>query len=310
MPKPFRFGVQANIAPDRSAWIGLARKAEDLGFSVLTVADHIRDQFAPTPALMAAADATTTLRVGTLVYANDFRHPAVLAMEAATLDVLSEGRLELGLGAGWMATDYSQTGLTLDPPGTRVDRLTEAITVVKGLFGEGPVDFHGEHYDISGLDGTPKPVQRPHPPIMIGGGGPRVLRLAAREADIVGLNFNLAGGRIDASVGPDGTAEHTAEKVSWIREAAGDRFDDLELQVRVHLAIITDDRDGLAEQLAPGFGLTPEAALASPHSIAGTVEQIVDDLEAQRDQLGISYIGLSADAMDAMAPVVARLSGV
>lgn len=307
--RPFRFGVQANGAADRGSWVALARKAEDLGFAVLTTADHIRDQFAPTPALMAAAEATTTLRVGTLVYANDFRHPTVLAMEAATLDLLSEGRFELGLGAGWMTTDYEQTGIPLDPPGTRVGRLAEAITVLKGLFADGPVDFAGEHYTITGLEGTPKPVQKPHPPIMIGGGGPRVLRLAGSEADIVGLNFNLAGGQIDASVGPDGTADRTAEKIGWIREAAGHRFDQIELHVRIHLAVVTDDRAALAEQLAPAFGLSPAAALSSPHSLAGTVDQIVDDLIEQRERLGISYIGLSADSMDDMAPVIARLAG-
>lgn len=309
MPRPFRFGVQASAAPDRAAWITLARRAEDLGFSTLTAADHFDDQLAPTPALMAAADATTTLRIGALVYANDYRHPVVLAKEAATLDLLSDGRLELGMGAGWMTTDYVKAGIALDPPGTRVDRLTEAVAVVKALLGDEPVEFTGEHYEIRGLHGTPKPVQRPHPPILIGGGGRRVLSLAAREADIVGLNFNLAHGQIDASVGADGTADHTADKVAWIREAAGDRFDDLELQVRVHLAVLTDDREALAEQLAPGFGLTPKAALASPHALAGTIGQIIDDLEARRERLGISYIGLSADAMDAMAPVVARLAG-
>lgn len=310
MPHPFRFGLQCGHTEGGAAgWAALARKAEDLGYSTFTMGDHLDAQFAPSVGLMAAAAATTTLRIGTLTYANDYHHPVVLAKEAATLDLLSDGRLELGIGAGWMTTDYEQAGIPLDPPGTRIERLGEALTVIKGLFADGPVDFTGDHYEIRGLEGTPRPVQRPGPPLLLGGGGRRMLTLAGREADIVGLNFNLHGGRIDASVGPDGTAEHTAEKIGWIRDAAGDRFDDLELQVRIHLAVITDDRLGLAEQLGPGFGLSPEAALASPHSLAGTVEQIVDELVEQRERFGISYIGLSMSAIDDMAPVVARLAG-
>ena len=308
--RPFRFGVQCGHSDEGAAgWAALARKAEELGYSTFTMGDHLDAQFSPTVGLMAAAAATSTIRIGALTYANDYHHPVVLAKEAATLDLLSDGRLELGVGAGWMTTDYEQAGIPLDPPGTRIERLGEALTVMKGLFADGPVEFTGKHYEIRGLDGTPKPVQRPHPPILIGGGGRRILSLAAREADIVGLNFNLHGGRIDASVGPDGTAEHTAEKISWIREAAGDRFDDLELQVRIHLAMVTDDRVALAEQIAPALGLTPEAGLSSPHSLAGTVDQIVDDLVEQRERFAISYIGLSAAAMDEMAPVVARLAG-
>lgn len=310
MLRPFRFGVQVGHAEDADAWVGLARKAEDLGFSTFTMGDHLDAQFAPTVGLMAAAAATRTIRIGALTYANDYRHPVVLAKEAATLDLLSGGRLELGIGAGWMTTDYEQAGIPLDRAGVRIERLAEAVTVLKGLFADDPISFAGEHYAIDGLDGSPKPVQRPHPPILIGGGGRRILQLAAREADIIGLNFNLHGGRIDATVGPDGTAEHTAEKLEWIREAAGDRFDQIELQVRIHLAVVTDDRAGLAEQLAPAFGLTPEAALSSPHSLAGTVEQIIDDLVEQRDRFGISYLGISADSMDDLAPVVARLAGI
>ena len=309
MLRPFRFGVQVGHAADAADWASIARKAEDLGFSTFTMGDHLDAQFAPTVGLMAAAAATSTLRIGALTYANDYRHPVVLAKEAATLDLLSGGRLELGVGAGWMTTDYEQAGIPLDPAGVRIDRLAEAIAVLKGLFADGPVTLAGEHYAVAGLEGTPKPVQRPHPPILVGGGGRKILQLAAREADIIGLNFNLHGGRIDASVGPDGTAEHTAEKLEWIRAAAGDRFDEIELQVRIHLAVITDDRAALAEQLAPAFGLTPEAALSSPHSLAGTVEQIIDDLVEQRERFGISYLGISADSMDDLAPVVARLAG-
>ncbi|MFP4513630.1 MAG: TIGR03621 family F420-dependent LLM class oxidoreductase, partial [Acidimicrobiales bacterium] len=300
---------QAGGPADAQGWAELARKAEDLGVSVLTVADHLDDQLAPVAAIMAAASATTTLRVGALVFCNDYRHPVILAKEAATIDVLSDGRLEMGLGAGWMTTDYEQSGIRLDPPGARIDRLEEAIAVVKGLFGDGPVTHAGAHYRIDGLEGTPKPVQRPHPPLLIGGGGRRVLSLAAREADIVGINVNLAGGTIDASVGPNATVDATDEKIGWIRDAAGDRFDDLELQVRVHVAAVTDDRHGLAAAMGPALGLSPEAALASPHALAGTADEIVEQLRERRERWGISYIGISAAELDDMGPVIERLAG-
>jgi probable F420-dependent oxidoreductase len=309
--RPFRFGVQCSSAPSPSAtsWAALARRCEDLGYATLTVADHFDDQLAPVPALMAAADATTTLRVGALVFGNDYRHPVVLAKEAATLDVLSGGRFEFGLGAGWMTSDYAQAGMPLERPGVRIDRMVEALEVITRLWSDEPCSFRGEHYTVEGLDGLPKPVQSPRPPILIGGGGPRVLGVAARWADIVGINFALTKGVIDASAGPNGTAESTDEKIGWVRDAAGPRFDAIELQVRVHLAIVTDDREGVATALAGGFGLTPEQALQSPHALAGTVEQIADDLVARRERYGISSIGIGLDAMEAMAPVVARLAG-
>jgi probable F420-dependent oxidoreductase len=290
-------------------WAELARRAEALGYSTLTCADHLDDQFAPVPALAAAAAATTTLRLGTLVLANDYRHPVVTAKDTATLDLLSDGRLELGLGAGWMTSDYETSGIALDPPGVRIERLAEALAVLRGMFADGPCSFAGEHYRIDGLEGFPKPVQRPHPPIVIGGGGPRMLRLAAEEADIVGLNVNLAAGVIDERAGPDATEEATQAKVDLVREAAGDRFADLELQVRVHAVVVTDDRQGMAELMAPALGVTPEGALASPHALAGTPEQITEDLLARRERWGISYLGVSVDALDALAPVVARLAG-
>ena len=307
-PRPFRFGVQASTAGTRTEWVEIARKAEDLGYAVLTVADHLDDQFATTPALMAAADATTTLRVGSLVYATDYHHPAVLAKEAATIDVLSDGRFELGLGAGWMREDYEGAGIDFDPAGRRIARLAEAVTVVKGLFADDPCAFDGEHFRVH-LDGRPKPVQRPHPPILIGGGGRSLLTLAGREADIIGLNIDLRSGRIDDSSGPTATAEATDEKLRWIRDAAGDRFDEIELQVRIHLALVTDDVLAVAEAMSPAFGLTPEQGLETPHALAGSVDQIVETCLARRERYGISMIGLSLDAMEMMAPVVARLAG-
>jgi probable F420-dependent oxidoreductase len=232
----------------------------------------------------------------------------VVAKEAATLDVLSGGRLELGIGAGWMTSDYEAAGIPLERPGVRIARLAEAITVLKGLFAEGPLTMAGEHYRITALDGQPKPAQRPHPPIAIGGGGERVLRLAAREADIIGINVNLAAGVIDERAFPDGTPEATDRKIGWIRDEAGDRFEDIELQVRVHLALVTDDRDATIEALAPAFGLDHDQARATPHALIGTVEEICDDLLERRERYGISTIGLSADQLDAFAPVIARLT--
>jgi probable F420-dependent oxidoreductase len=287
----------------------LARRAEDLGASVLTVADHLDDQLSPIAALMAAADATTDLRVGSLVFANDYRHPAVLAKEAATVDRLSGGRLEFGIGAGWMAADYEAAGLHLDPPAVRVQRLEEAIVVIKALWSGAAVHHDGTHYRIAGLEGRPTPAQSPHPPIVVGGGGRRVLGVAGRHADVVHLNPDLRAGVIDARTGATATEAATRRKLAWVRDAAGDRFDDLEIAVRVHLAIVTDDRDGVVEALAGGFGLTPEEARRSPHALCGTVDQIVDDLVERRETLGISTIGIAAASLGDLAPVIGRLAG-
>ena len=309
MTRPFRFGIQHSGPCDRGSWREAARRLEDLGYSTLTCADHLDDQFAPIPALTAAAAATSELRLGTMVLANDYRHPVVAAKDAATLDLISDGRLELGIGAGWMTADYRSAGMTLDPAGTRVERLAEAVAVMKGLLGPGSFDHAGEHYRITDLDGLPKPVQRPHPPIVIGGGGPRVLALAGREADIVGINVDLRAGVIDERTGPNGTDAETDRKVAIVREAAGDRADDIELQVRVHIAAVTDDRIAMSEALAPALGISPTAALESPHAIVGSIDQICDQLVERRERWGISYLGLSLDAVDGFAPVVARMAG-
>ncbi|MEL6984005.1 MAG: LLM class F420-dependent oxidoreductase [Actinomycetota bacterium] len=307
--KPFRFGVQTQKAGSRQEWRELITKIEDLGYGTVSLPDHFDDQLAPTVALMAAADASERLKLGALVWCNDYRHPVVLAKETATLDLLSDGRLEMGIGAGWMKVDYDQSGMAYDRAGVRIDRMVEAIEVLKGLYGDGPVHFDGEHYQIDGLEGTPKPVQRPHPPFLIGGGGPRFLRLAGRHADIVGINFNLAAGAITPDIGSDATAERYAEKLSWVRDGAGDRFDDVELQVRVFMVSVTDDRQGMAEMLAGGFGLTPEQALQTPFALAGTTAQIAEDLRERRERFGINYVVVGQDVVEDFAPVVAELAG-
>lgn len=311
MTRPFRFGVQSKAAASRSEWVELARKVEDRGYSTLTIPDHFDDQLAPMVALMAAADATEALRIGALVWCNDYRHPVVFAKEAATLDLLSDGRLELGIGAGWMTSDYAQAGMSLDRPGVRIERMTEAVDVLKGLFADEPFSYKGEHYTIDGLEGTPKPVQKPHPPFLIGGGGPRMLRLAGRLADIVGINPNLAAGAITSDVAQDATAERFDEKVGWVREGAGDRFADLELQLRTFIVAVTDDRMALAESIsgAGGLNITVEQGLESPLALIGTTAQIAEDLRARRDRFGFNYIVVGVDEYEAFAPVVAELAG-
>jgi probable F420-dependent oxidoreductase len=305
----FRFGVQASTATTGEAWSALARRAEDLGYSTLFMPDHFGDQLAPVPALMAAAAATTTLRVGTLVLDNDYKHPLVLAKELATIDRLSGGRLEFGLGAGWMATDYAESGIPLDPPGVRVDRFEEGLAVVKGLFAPGPFSFDGAHYRITGHDGLPKPLQQPGPPVLIGGGMKRMLSIAGREADIVGINPTMPNGAADADAARSGTAAETDRKLQWVKDAAGDRYADLEINLLNFGCFVTDDRQSLAEQFAPMFGIPPAELLDLPHAFVGTIEQIIEAAQARRERWDASYLVVPHDAMESMAPVVAALAG-
>ena len=309
MSRPFRFGFSLDGLDEPQEIARRVRRAEDIGYSSVVMTDHFDDRHGPLVALTAIALATTSLRVGTLVLANDYRHPAVLAKELASLDQVSGGRLEIGIGAGWMASDYEQAGIGFDRPGVRIERLDEAISVLKGCFSDGPFDFEGSHYTIRGLDSRPKPVQTPRPPLLVAGGGHRMLALAARRADIVGINPSLHSGAIDEHAGPTATAEATDSKLAVVRDAAGDRFDALELQTRVHLAVITDDAFALASAAAPAFGITAEQALASPHALVGTVEECVATIEGWRERWGISYISLMGSSAEAMAPVVERLAG-
>jgi probable F420-dependent oxidoreductase len=309
-PRPFRFGVQLSTARSSAEWVELARKAEDLGYATLFVPDHFGDQLAPMLALTAAAGATTSLRLGPLVLDNDYRHPVTLAKEATTLDLLSDGRLELGMGAGWMTSDYERSGIPMDPPGTRIDRLTEGIAVLKGLFGESPFTFEGRHYQVSELDGRPQPTQRPHPPLLIGGGGQRMLELAAREADIVGINPAVRSGRRDVEAARDGTAAVLDRKLAWVRDAAGERYDDIELNFLIFVCAVTDDRQETIETMAPVFGLSPEEVGEYPHAWFGTVDEICDALVERRERWDMSYpVVMGPDAMTAAAPIVARLAG-
>jgi probable F420-dependent oxidoreductase len=302
----FRFGIQLSTAPDGARWADLARKAEDLGYSTLFLPDHFGDQLAPLPAMMAAADATTELKVGCLVFDNDYKHPVVLAKELATVDVLSGGRIEVGLGAGWMRSDYDQSGIPMEPAGVRVSRMEEGIAVLKGCFGDGPFSFSGKHYEITGYDAKPKPVQTP-PPLLIGGGAQRVLSIAAREAQIVGINPSIRSGQVDAAAAQNGAAAETDKKLAWVRDAAGARYDDLEINMLQFAGIVTDDRTGTAEMMAPLFGLPPEELETYPHACIGTVEQIAEDLRYRRERWDVSYVVFQGDTLETLAPVVAAL---
>jgi probable F420-dependent oxidoreductase len=314
--RAFRFGIINEHSHVAGAWTALAKRAEALGYATLLIRDHLAPDFfgpqlAPLPALMAAACATRTLRVGTLVIDNDYRHPAMLAKEAATIDLLSGGRLELGVGAGWLRAEYEQAGLVFDPPGVRIDRLTEALVVLKGLFADGPLVFSGKHYTMTGLDGFPKPAQRPHPPILIGAGSPRMLRLAGREADIVGIlgSSTRTGTLLDDPA--ERLAETVARKVDWVREGAGTRFDALELSTVIGVTV-TDDPRGEAEALIDrrGWaGIAPEQVLEMPSLVIGSIDGIVETLRARRYRLGFSYYVVSDADMETFAPVVARLGG-
>ena len=307
--RPFRFGVMAANARSASEWTDTARKAEDLGYSVLLMPDHFGDQLAPIAALSTAAAVTETLRVGSLVFANDFRHPALLAKDTATIDLLSDGRLEIGVGAGWMTEDYSWTGVEQDRPGVRIDRMVESIEILRGLWGDDTFSFDGDHYTITEMNGHPKPVQPGGPPIVVGGGGERVLSTAARLADIVGVNPNVGEGTVGPEAIASMSAEATERKLGWVRDAAGDRFDDLEISILKFVTVVTDDRDTVAGKIAGAMGMDADTLLASPHAQVGSVEQIADELVAQRDRWHGSYVTVQADAIDTFAPIVAALAG-
>jgi probable F420-dependent oxidoreductase len=242
------------------------------------------------------------------VFDNDYKHPVVLAKELATIDVLSGGRLIVGIGAGWMATDYEQSGIPMDPPGVRVTRMEEGIAVLKGCFAEGAFSFTGEHYTITDYDGHPKPSQSP-PPFLIGGGAKRVLSIAAREAQIVGINPSIHSGHVDAAAAQNGAAGETDKKIAWVREAAGDRYGDLEINILQFAGIVTDDRKGTAEMMAPLFGLPPEELETYPHACIGSVDEICESLEMRRERWDASYFVFQGDTMEPLAPVVAKLAG-
>ena len=306
-PRKFRFGVLHRAAPSLAEWQAAARRVEDLGYDVFLMSEHFLAHFGMGPGLIAAAEATSRLRIGSLVYDVDFRHPAVLAKEAASIDVLSQGRFELGLGAGWMLSDYEQTGIHFDAPAVRFQRFSETLHILEGLFAEDPVRFEGEQFSINALQGLPKPLQKPHMPILVGAGGPRMLRLAARKADIVSILMqSLPGGGLDWAKASATEFDH---KVGIIREAAGDRYRDLEISLLMQKTLVTDDRQNAADTLSTEWNISPEAVLDTPLALIGPSEQLADELEARRDRFDASYVCVFAEATEAFAPVVARLAG-
>ena len=305
---PFRFAVHTGAGELVADWPGFVRRAEDLGYAAVYVTDHLGRGLAPIAALAAAAVATTTLRLGSYVFANDFRHPLILAREAATIDRLSGGRLELGLGAGWMRSDYRKLGLPYDRPGARIDRLEEALGIVKRLLSGETVDHVGTHYRLEGARVSPDPVQGPHPPIMLGGGGPRLLRLAARDAQIVGLapQMTAAGRPMLRMVGDDAVAR----RVEIVRQAAGDRFGTLELNAFVADAGIVGSDEPIGASIAAFLkSAGPAAVGGSPYLLYGTLRQLRDTLLRRRERMGISSYGIPARSMEAFAPLVAELAG-
>lgn len=320
--KPFRFAVQSYSAKSPDDWREQVRRAEANGYSAFHTSDHVLGpgpalsamnhpvtDVAAFPAMAVAAEVTDTIRIGCRVVCNDYHNPVILAKEMATIDWFSDGRLELGIGAGWLQGEYEAIGIPFDPPGTRIDRMVETLGVLRACFAEGPVDVTGKHVHATGFEAVPKPVQQPGPPIMIGGGAKRVLGIAGREADIVSLNFDNSAGKI----GPDGigssTAERTREKLDWIRAGAGDRFDDLEIEIGGYFSVLTDDRQATLEKMAPMLGLTPEQLAEYPHALIGSVDGICELLEERRADYGISYVTIGTSNADAFAPVVAKMTG-
>jgi probable F420-dependent oxidoreductase len=286
----------------------LVRKIESLGASSVCVSDHFNDQLAPLPALAAAAEATTTLRLATQVLCNDFKHPVVHAKELATVDVLSGGRLEWGMGAGWFDPDYRTSGLPMDPPAVRVSRLIEAVGIIDGLFGEAAVTQHGTFYAVDGLVGTPRPVQTPRPPSMIGGARRRILSFAASEADIVGIAPDPESRTL---LGRPPLLSVTAaldRQCSWIEVGATARRELPELQV-VTMPAVTADVDQRVRQLAPAMGLEPEEVRASPYVLVGSVDEMCEELELHRARWGLSYWVIPGVSLDEFAPVIDRMAG-
>jgi len=316
--RPFRFaaGVRSTATLSRGEFVDAVREVERLGYSAVMLSDHLVDQFAPISALSVAAAVTSTLRLGTFVFNNDLRHPVVLAQELATLDRLSDGRLEIGIGAGWNKPEYEGAGIPYDPGATRIDRMAESITIMKGLFADGPIDFEGRFYQVKGFVDLPRPIQRPHPPFFVGGGSPKLLRFAAQNAEIVGIAPRVL---------PDGTADvmgctlaGSEKKIAIIREAAGSRIDQLEINTYPSLsalsARVTDQPRPVAREIAAAIrrryriDFSEQDILESPHVFIGSVDSLVEKFQMLRERLGISHIFVGDDFGE-FAPVVERLSG-
>lgn len=317
---PFRFAVQATNASGAREWRDTALKVQDLGYSTLFLADHYlgpgpaqraartpRQDLAPIAAMATAAAVTKALRIGCRVFCVDYHVPAVLAKEAATLDLLSDGRLELGIGAGWSADEYSAMGLTFDRPGRRITKLEEVIGLFKAHFGGDEIGSAGEFVAVSGYAGRPRPVQRPHPPIMVGGAGKRVLSLAAREADIVSISNVPFVAHNEAGLDPRSEAQR---RTGYVRAAAADRFGNLEIESSPYFTEITDDAGRALANLASATGISADILREHPNVLIGSVDTVVEVLQSRREELGINYVTVQQPRLDAFAPIVARLHGL
>lgn len=295
--RKFRFGVMCRGTDIAQ----VARKAEALGYASISMPDHFGDQWAPGPAMAAAATATSSLRLAPLVWCNDFRHPVVLAKEVATLDLLSGGRVELGLGAGWMKSDYEESGMQMDSAGVRIERMAEAVQVLRALLGPNRCQFSGQHYQVD-MNGLPKPIQSPVP-IFIGGGGQKMLTLAGREADIVGINVNLRSG-LYSDIAENFSAGACDEKVGWVRGEGRD----VEYNILIG-SLAVGEREPALQRFSQEMETPLEILQDSPHVLAGSVAEMVEALEARRRRWGFSYVVVREDVMETFAPVVAQLNG-
>ncbi len=324
--KPFRFSLQSFNTDSPANWRNLIDKTEALGYSTFFLADHFLSEgpaldgtfhppqmLAALPAIAMALEQTTTLRVGARVLCNDYRHPFVTAKEAATLDYLSGGRLEFGIGAGWIRKEYEAVGLPFDEFPERFSRFAEFVHAYKAFMSGEIMDIDGDFIRWSGFAGTPEPVQKPYPPLMIGGGSKKILAFAGAEADIVSLNFNNRAGVLGPDGMASGLAAETEKKIRWVRGGAGDRFDDIELEIGAYNTIITDHQEATAAAIGEALGMAGADILAHPHCLIGSVDYICEELERRRETYGISYVAVMDDGqnnmVEAFAPVVARLAG-
>ena len=303
---PFRFAVHSALAPTMAAWRDRARAAEGLGYSALYVTDHFDTQFGPLVAATVAAEATETLHVGTVVLNNDLRNPVVLAKEIASLGLAAEGRIEVGLGAGWLRSDYEETGIDYDAAGVRVARLAESLMIMRALWSEGETTFEGAHYTVRGARCDPRPSSPPR--IIVGGGGKRVLTVAAEQADIVGVNTSLASGEKGGDMASQASFDHYDRCLAWVRQAAGHRFDSLELQIVAFAVNVVGSRRAAA-RTASMLGFPGEEALELPVVLLGTEDELCERLVERRERWGFSNVVVPGEAMEAFAPVVARLAG-
>lgn len=320
--RPFRFAIQAYRSESRSEWLDLARRVEDLGYSTLFVADHYLgpgpmidgtghrvQTLASIPAMTAAAIVTSSLRIGSRMTCVGYHLPSVLVKEMASIDVLSEGRLEIGLGAGWLDREYEALGIPFESAGRRIELLRETTELMREAYAGAELDFRGRQVTSFGYTAVPPTVQRPRPPILIGGGAPKVLGLAGELADIVSINFNNASGRVGEMSITSSTAEETDRKIQWVRDGAGERFGDLELEIALYFLSVEGASPVTAADLSARTGLDEAALAGFPHAAVGSVDAICEELLRRRERYGFSYITVGDAHIDAFAPVVERLSG-